>query len=181
MVTLRLQKRLAASVLKCGKNRVWMDNKETSEIALATTRGHMKKLVKDGIVLRRTVSVHSRSRTRRRLEEKRKGRHTGTGKVRGCKGARMPTKVLWMRRQRVLRRLLRKLRLQRKIDKKLYHKFYLLSKGNIYKNKKVLLETIYAEKKEKQRVEQFEAEQEHRRQHNMQKRAEKLERRAARA
>ena len=181
MVTLRLQKRLASSVLKCGKNKVWMDNKETSEIALATTRGHIKKLVKDGIILRRTPTVHSRFRTRRRIAEKRLGRHTGTGKVRGPKGARMPTKVLWMRRQRVLRRLLRKLRLQRKIDKHLYHKFYLLSKGNMYKNKTVLLETIYHEKKEKLRTEQFEADQQHRREHNMQKRAEKIARRAERA
>ena len=116
MVTLRLQKRLASSVLKCGKNKVWMDNKETSEIALATTRGHIKKLVKDGIILRRAVTVHSRFRTRTRLAEKRKGRHTGYGKRRGCKSARMPTKILWIRRQRILRRLLRKLRKQRKIE-----------------------------------------------------------------
>lgn len=27
-----------------------------------------------------------------------KGRHTGAGKRRGCKHARMPKKVLWMRR-----------------------------------------------------------------------------------
>ena len=120
MVTLRLQRRLASSVLKCGKNKVWMDNKETSEIALATTRGHIKKLVKDGIILRRAHTVHSRFRTRTRLEEKRKGRHTGIGKRRGCKDARMPTKILWIRRQRVLRRLLRRLRKNRKIDRKIF-------------------------------------------------------------
>ena len=177
MVTLRLQKRLASSVLKCGKNKVWMDNKETSEIALATTRGHIKKLVKDGIILRRAVTVHSRFRTRQRHEEKRKGRHTGIGKRRGAKDARMSSKVLWMRRQRILRRLLRKLRKQRKIDKRIYHKFYLLAKGNQYKNKKVLLEAIFKEKKEKIRNDEFEADQDRRRKHNLDKRANKLERR----
>ena len=45
------------------------------------------------------------------------GRHTGHGKRRGTKDARMPQKVLWMRRQRVLRRLLRKYRDAKKITK----------------------------------------------------------------
>ena len=35
--TLRLQKRLAAAVLKCGKNKVWLDPNETNEIANANS------------------------------------------------------------------------------------------------------------------------------------------------
>ena len=38
MAFLRLQKRLAASVLKCGRKRVWIDPNETSEVALANSR-----------------------------------------------------------------------------------------------------------------------------------------------
>ena len=38
MVLLRLQKRLAASVLKCGERKIWLDPNETTEISNANSR-----------------------------------------------------------------------------------------------------------------------------------------------
>lgn len=62
MATLRLQRRLAASVLKCGRKRVWIDPNETSEVALANSRKNIRKLYHDGIIMKRHVAMHSRSR-----------------------------------------------------------------------------------------------------------------------
>lgn len=38
MVSLKLQKRLAASVLKCGRGKVWLDPNEGNEISMANSR-----------------------------------------------------------------------------------------------------------------------------------------------
>jgi large subunit ribosomal protein L19e len=139
----------------------------------------IRKLIKDGLIMRRSITIHSRARARRHLEAVRKGRHTGFGKRKGTREARMPTKVLWVRRQRVLRRLLRKYRQAKKLDKHQYHEFYLGAKGNLYRNKKVLIEAIHTNKADKAKSDKLQDQQEARRQKNLDKRKKKADAAAA--
>ena len=142
MVNLRLQRRLASSILGAGKKRVWMDPNEVNEIALANSRKSVMKLIKDSFIIKKKIKMHSRQRARLRKEERRLGRHTGLGKRHGTAEARMPTKVLWVRRQRTLRRLLKKYREAKKIDRHMYHELYLACKAGTYKSKKNLADAI---------------------------------------
>lgn len=142
MVNLRLQRRLASSILGVGAKRVWLDPNEVNEIALANSRKAITKLVKDNFIIKKKVNIHSRQRARTRNEEVLKGRHTGKGKRKGCREARMPVKVMWVRKIRTLRRLLKKYRDSKKIDRHVYHTTYLSCKAGTFKSKQNLMDHI---------------------------------------
>ena len=151
---MRTQKRLAASVVGVGKRKVWLDPNETSEIAQANSRNAIRKLVKNGTIVKKAVTVHSKSRTRAHAQSKREGRHSGYGKR---------SQVVWIRRLRVLRRLLAKYRDAGKIDKHWYHVLYKESKGNAFKHKRALVEHIIQAKADAQREKALNEEAEARR------------------
>ena len=92
-VNLRTQKRLASSVLGCGQRKIWLDPNEVSEISNANSRQTVRKLVADGLIIKKPVTMHSRSRARELTLARRIGRHRGFGKRKGTADARMPEYV----------------------------------------------------------------------------------------
>merc|ERR1712050_307834 len=94
------------------------------------------------------MKIMTRTRARRNAEAKSKGRHLGYGKRLGTSQARLAHKTLWIKHIRVLRNLLRKYRVQEKIDKHYHRILRRRCKGNAFKNKRALVDAIHFEQAE---------------------------------
>jgi len=131
----RLQKRLAAKILKVGESKVWLDPTKRKEIKDAITRIDIKKLIKKGYIkpLREKV---------KKPEEKRKRRRRA-GRRKGSKYAKVSAKRRWISTVRPLRRMLKKLRDKGEIDRATYRRLYLLVKGGTFRSRSHL--RIYLE------------------------------------
>ncbi len=141
-MNLRFQRRLAAQILKCGENRVWMDPTHIEEIAEAITKEDIRELIREGYIKKMQVKGTSRVRARYIAAQKAKGRRRGHGKRKGAKYARYPRKRRWMKNIRAIRRTLRELRDEGKLDRHHYRKAYRWAKGGIFKSKKHLIQHL---------------------------------------
>ncbi|MFX1257581.1 MAG: 50S ribosomal protein L19e [Promethearchaeota archaeon] len=131
-MNLNAQKRMAAEILKCGENRVYLDPYLIEDIKMAITREDIRNLIKEGIIRKRYKKGISKYRKNVRHERKKKGLGRGLGKRKGAKKARTPKKRFWIKRIRPQRRELKKLRDRKLITPATYRKLYKNAKGGMF-------------------------------------------------
>lgn len=131
------QRRLAAAILGIGVNRVYIspDPKEQENILDAITRDAVRGLIQRNVIQKRPERGVSRGRARHRAIQRSKGRRRGQGSREGALNARTPQKDRWVGLIRSMRRHLRDLRAQGRIDARTYRRFYGQSKGGMFKSK----------------------------------------------
>ena len=132
---LKNQRRLAAEVLKCGENRIWIDPEQNEEVEKAVTRRDVRNLVKQGVIKARKKKGVSRGRAQKLHAQQKKGRRRGYGSRKGTAYARLPKKRRWIRTIRPIRAYLKELKKEKLIDKSTYRKYYIRAKGGEFKSK----------------------------------------------
>jgi len=139
----RSRRRIAADILKVGKNRIWLDPEDMDAISSAITRTEIRKLIHEGAIRTHPESGTSRGRARTVKSKKRAGRRSGSG---SRKGATIPRKTAWILRIRAIRNRLRELRDKHMIQTQTYRKLFLMAKGGSFRNRSHLDEYIEAHK-----------------------------------
>lgn len=145
MTDLRNQRRMAAAILKCGRDRVWIDPERIEDVAGAVTRSDVRRLINSGTIQKQPARGVSRGRARERAEARQQGRQRGAGSRKGARYARLPRKDRWMRTIRALRDVLRQLRLEKKIDAHTYRDYYMRAKGGQFRSRNHLLSHMKTE------------------------------------
>ncbi|MBU4086969.1 MAG: 50S ribosomal protein L19e [Nanoarchaeota archaeon] len=133
---LKIQKRLAAQILKSSENNIWLDSNRLDEIKEAITKADIKSLIKDNAIKSRKIRGISRGRARKRNIQKSKGRRRGSGSLKGGKHSRLTQKEGWINHIRVQRAFLQNLRDKGVIDKSSYRDLYMKSKGGFFRSKR---------------------------------------------
>ncbi len=119
------QKRLAAKVLKCGVNRVWISPK-SEKVKTAITRSDIRRFIDDGVIKKLPVKKNIR---------KIKKRQQKRGSIKGKAGARERKKEGWLRSVRPQRKLLKELKDGKKLKPNAYRKIYRMIKGGSFRSR----------------------------------------------
>jgi large subunit ribosomal protein L19e len=132
-MSLRIQKSIAAKVMKIGEGRVWIDPDRFEDVSMAITREDIRSLIKDGVIKKRPEVGISRGRYRKSRQQKKKGLRKGPGSRKGP-----VTGDEWIHRIRSIREFLRLLRTRKIITPAIYRILYLKAKGGAFHDKRQL-------------------------------------------
>jgi len=132
---------MAAQILNCGENRVWIDPDPDNmkQVADCITRNDVRLAINWGLIQAKQKKGISSGRRMYAAHQKEKGRQRGQGSRKGAKFARTPRKRAWIRKIRPIRSRLKELKTTGIIDNKVYRTFYKQAKGGMFKNKAHLM------------------------------------------
>ncbi len=135
MSNLKNQKRMAAEVLKCGRNRVWMNPDKLDDVEKCITRSDIRTAIASGAIKAKPKNGTSKARTRYVAAQKASGKRKGPGSRKGTANARVRDKERWMATIRPIRKELKQLRADGKITPSVYRLYYRKAKGGLYKSR----------------------------------------------
>ncbi len=133
---LKVQRRIAASLLKCSPKRVVFDTDRLEEIKEAITKADLRGLINDNAIAKKSKKGISRGRAREKHAQKKQGRLKGMGSRKGTKKARSPKKRNWMNKVRSQREHIRKMKDSALIEQKAYRSLYSKIKGGFFRSKR---------------------------------------------
>ncbi|MFH1439904.1 MAG: 50S ribosomal protein L19e [Candidatus Woesearchaeota archaeon] len=135
---LKVQKRIAAQILKCSEKRVVFDPDSLKEIKEAITKADIKSLIRQHVIRKIQKKGVSRVRAKKRHIQKTKGRQRGKGVRKGTANARTPKKRSWINKIRLQRSFLKKLKEKSLLSTKIYRMLYVKAKGGFFRTHKHL-------------------------------------------
>jgi large subunit ribosomal protein L19e len=136
---------MAAEILKCGENRVWIHPDYIEDVSEKITRSDIREAIDQGLIQSKQKKGVSKSNVRKAKAQRSKGRRKGHGSRKGTKKARFPKKRRWIRTIRPIRERLKELRDDGKIERRTYREFYRQSKGGMFKSKAHLEQQLRAQ------------------------------------
>ncbi|MDR3074811.1 MAG: 50S ribosomal protein L19e [Candidatus Methanoplasma sp.] len=141
---LRNQRRMAAEILKCGENRVWMNPDKLEDIEDCITRSDIRIAIGSGLIKAKSKQGTSKGRIRHAADQKASGKRKGPGSRKGTANARVPDKRRWIAIIRPIRDELKTLRAEGKITPSVYRLYYRRAKGGVYKSRRNLKQHMAA-------------------------------------
>ena len=139
-MNLRSKRRIAASVMNVGVDRVIFDEEYSDLIQDAITRSTIRGLVGFGAIKAAPKGGSSRGRFRAKSRKLRRGR--GSGSIEGAKSARSARKDKWATKVRALRWRLKVAKDRGTLNREAYKKLYKQVKGGQVRDVKHLLDLM---------------------------------------
>ncbi|MGQ9543451.1 MAG: 50S ribosomal protein L19e [Candidatus Bathyarchaeia archaeon] len=133
-MNLKGQRRLAASIMKVGESRVWIDPEQLERVEGAITKDEVRRLIHERVIRIKPKQGVSKGRRRGRVKKAR-----GPGSKEGSKGQ---GKKLWIQRIRAVRGRLRELKAKRMITRQVYRRLIPMAKGGMFRSRAHLNEYL---------------------------------------